>query len=1057
MYPPTTSESSTRDFSSKSSARPSHLLPHRKRFRDSISPEDSVKEDVDADELADIEADAMVDVGIDVEDEVEDEVESSDRGTIEVEVDVVAEIDIPDEIHLQRMKYIETGQRELEARSLIAGGEKASLLEKVASLERRNEIGDIHYEAFGFSSMMLCMDFRLVVELVEHDYHSFWYDPEAIEELINRRVEEALAAYEVTCVANTLEAENQSQNDSDGDNGNMGNRNGGNVNGENGNDENRNGGNGNPDKNDRGAWPVARECTYQDFMNCQPLNFMVTKGVVGLMRLQDAVRIANNLMDQKLKVYAMKNAKNKRRLEVNQRDNRGQRPPFKGQNVGGQNVARAYMAGSNEKSRYVGPLPYYSKFVVPTTQRGSVVNQGVLTCFECGRQRHYRNECPKLKNQNSVNKAGKKTEEARGKAYVLGGGEAKPNSNVVTGTFVLNNHYASNDRSFVSTTFSTLLDITPDTLDVSYAVELDDIRISETNTVLRGCTLGLLGHPFNIDLIPVELGSFDVIIGMDWLAKHHAVIVCDEKIVRIPYGDKVLIVKPMMKLTQKSVKFDWSEKAEAAFQLLKQRLCSAPILALPEGSENFVVYCGASRKGLDAVLMQKENVIAYMKCVVFTDHKSLQHILDKKELNMKQPLVLMTGLDLLVQILNAPVEARKEENYGTEDLYGMVKNLKPRADRTLCLRNRSWIPCFDDLRTLIMHESYKSKYLIHPGSDKTDGQSERTIQTLKDMLSACVIDLGKALYKRKCRSPVCWAEVGDAQLTSLKIIHVTIKKIIQIKKRIQAVYDRQKSYTDRRRKPLEFEESLLGLILYRTTWPIKGVLRYNLSFEDKSLVTRKGCHVGNKMLQGIPTASYGDPPASKFSHCLTLYRTPWPIKGVLRIQQYLQTEHYALWEVIEFGDSYKALPEETGKGPTSESSARKKGRTVAITMEDIQKRRNDVKARTTLLLALPDEHQLRFSKFWKSKKIIIQGSDVAGFDKSKVECFNCHKMRYFARDCRAPRSQDREKRESYKQVPKVEEPAPKELMAIDGIRCDWSYMANEEENHALVADDEVST
>ncbi|GJW05023.1 putative reverse transcriptase domain-containing protein [Tanacetum coccineum] len=131
------------------------------------------------------------------------------------------------------------------------------------------------------------------------------------------------------------------------------------------------------------------------------------------------------------------------------------------------------------------------------------------------------------------------------------------------------------------------------------------------------------------------------------------------------------IARPMTKLTQKSVKFDWGEKAEAAFQLLKQKLCSAPILALPEGSENFVVYCDASHKGLGAVLMQREKVIAYAsrqlrvheknytthdlelgavvfalkmwrhylygtKCVVFTDHKSLQHILDQKELNMRQ-------------------------------------------------------------------------------------------------------------------------------------------------------------------------------------------------------------------------------------------------------------------------------------------------------------------------------------------------------------------------------------------------------------------------------------
>ncbi|GKE90757.1 putative reverse transcriptase domain-containing protein, partial [Tanacetum coccineum] len=129
----------------------------------------------------------------------------------------------------------------------------------------------------------------------------------------------------------------------------------------------------------------------------------------------------------------------------------------------------------------------------------------------CGRRGHYKSECPKLKNQAHRNKAGKKTDEARGKAYVLGGREANPDSNVVT--------------------------------DVSYAVELADGRVAETNNVLRGCTLGLLGHPFNIDLMPVKLGSFDVIIGMDWLSNHHVVIVCDEKITRIPYGNKVLIVQ----------------------------------------------------------------------------------------------------------------------------------------------------------------------------------------------------------------------------------------------------------------------------------------------------------------------------------------------------------------------------------------------------------------------------------------------------------------------------------------------------------------------------------
>ncbi|GKD97436.1 putative reverse transcriptase domain-containing protein, partial [Tanacetum coccineum] len=159
---------------------------------------------------------------------------------------------------------------------------------------------------------------------------------------------------------------------------------------------------------------------------------------------------------------------------------------------------------------------------------------------------HIKRDCPKLKNGNPGNQCG--NDNAPAKVYVVGNAGINPDSNIVTGTFLLNYRYASilfdtgADRSFVSTAFSSLIDITPTTLDHYYNVELADGKIIGINTIIWGCTLNLLNYPFNINLMPVELGSFDVIVGMDWLAKYHAVIDCAEKIVRIPWGNETLIV-----------------------------------------------------------------------------------------------------------------------------------------------------------------------------------------------------------------------------------------------------------------------------------------------------------------------------------------------------------------------------------------------------------------------------------------------------------------------------------------------------------------------------------
>ncbi|GKB33528.1 putative reverse transcriptase domain-containing protein [Tanacetum coccineum] len=269
-------------------------------------------------------------------------------------------------------------------------------------------------------------------------------------------------------------------------------------------------------------------------------------------RLQDAIRIANQLMDKKVQGYAARSAENKRRMESNLRDNRGQQPPFKRQNTSGQNVARAYTAGNNERKGgsklNIISCMKTQKYI----KKGCQVYLAQVTSKKAEDKSEERQEIADLQLWKRVrNKTGNQTggNEATARAYAISKRGTNPDSNVVTGTFLLNNCYASMlfdsgaDRSFVSSTFSALLDVAPSTLDTSYAIELADGRISKINVVLRGCTLGLLGHPFDIDLMPVELCSFDVIVGMDWLAKYHALIVCDEKVVLIPYGDEVLIIR----------------------------------------------------------------------------------------------------------------------------------------------------------------------------------------------------------------------------------------------------------------------------------------------------------------------------------------------------------------------------------------------------------------------------------------------------------------------------------------------------------------------------------
>ncbi|GJX66347.1 putative reverse transcriptase domain-containing protein [Tanacetum coccineum] len=187
---------------------------------------------------------------------------------------------------------------------------------------------------------------------------------------------------------------------------------------------------------------------------------------------------------------------------------------------------------------------------------------------------------------------------------------------------------------------------------------------------------------------------------------------------------------------------------EAAFQLLKHKLCSALILSLPEGSENFMVYCDASRKGLGIVLMQREKVIAYASCQLKIHKKNYT----THDLELGDVVFALKMWRHYLYGTKCVVEARNEENYGAEYLGGMIKNLEPRADGTLCLRNRNKM--YEDLQMLYWWPNMKAEIATYVSTQldmstayhpQMDGQSERTIQTLEDMLRACVIDFRKGL------------------------------------------------------------------------------------------------------------------------------------------------------------------------------------------------------------------------------------------------------------------------------------------------------------------------
>ncbi|GJR54041.1 putative reverse transcriptase domain-containing protein [Tanacetum coccineum] len=654
----------------------------------------------------------------------------------------------------------------------------------------------------------------------------------------------------------------------------------------------------------------------------------------------DAIEFATELMDKKINTWAERQADNKRKSDVTARNNQNQQPNKR------QNTGRAYATGNSDRRPYGMPKTSSSK-CSECKNVNARANQ--RACFECGAQGHFKKDCLKLKNNNQGNQAG--NIKAQAKVFAVGNAGVNPDNNVVTANITATKDEDKSKEKRLEDVpvvqefpkvFPEDLPGIPPTRQVEFRIDLvpgatpvarvpyrlAPSKMKELAEQLQELMdKGFIrpsSSPWGAPVLFVKKkdGSFQmcIVTDLELLRRNNCTpsspkCECCDSTVTIPRRRDRLceihrkgfsrLAKSMTKLTQKGVKFDWGDKQEAAFQLLKQKLCSAPILALPEGSEDFITYCDASKKGLGAVLMQREKVISYAsrqlkiheknytthdlelgavvfalkiwrhylygtKCTVFTDHKSLQHILDQKKIKKEDvggvripcygdvkdcdharvPTRLNT-LFIRVQTkctriketiwwaaimkANSPpmyakwftcakfkaehqrpsgllvqpeipqwkwdnitmdfVTKLPKSSQGYDTIWVIVDRLTKSA---IFMPMRETDP-MDKLARMYLKEktlgtSLDMSTAYHP---QTDGQSERTIQTLEDMLRACVIDFGngwvkhlplvefsynnsyhasikaapfEALYGRKCRSPVCWAEVGQVQLIGLELV-----------------------------------------------------------------------------------------------------------------------------------------------------------------------------------------------------------------------------------------------------------------------------------------------
>nr|GEX83870.1 putative reverse transcriptase domain-containing protein [Tanacetum cinerariifolium] len=583
--------------------------------------------------------------------------------------------------------------------------------------------------------------------------------------------------------------------------------------------------------------------------------------------LSEAVRMAHKLMDQKSQARDERILEEKKRKwerfqsrnssgKGNQRDNSCQ--PLQSN----QRQGNAPCTIKCHKCGKVGHNIRYCKEKILSMGANALP---IPTCYDCGEQGHTRNRCPKKVKQEEFR-------EVHGRAYDIKDAEPK-GPNVVTSTFLLNNSYAFGlidlgfDRCFMDTRFSSTLDIDPVKIRASYEVKLADGRVVSTNTILIGCTLNLVNHVFEIDLIPIELGNKLLIVESSKGMSRLKVISCIKARKYVKRGCHLFLAHVMENKTKEKrlkdvpVIHDFPEvfpekfpglppPRQVEFRInlvpgaahvsrIPYRLAPSEMRELPvqlqELLEKGFIRLSSSSWGAPVLFVKKKDGSFRM----YIDY----HKLNKLTVNNRYPLLRIN--DLFDQLQGSSVYYKIDLRSGYHPLRIKEEDIPITAFRTRYGHFEFQVMPF---RLINAPAVFMADIATYVSKCLTCAKFKAEHQKLSGLLQQPNIPVWKweritmdfmnglsrtpsgikaapyeALYGWKFRSPVCWSEVGDSQLTGPELICDTTEKIVQIKNRLLAARSRQKSNADKRAKPLEFE---VGDMILLKVSPWKGAVRF---------------------------------------------------------------------------------------------------------------------------------------------------------------------------------------------------------------------------------------